>query len=313
MKNRKEFDNILEECLERILTRGETIEQCLASYPEQAPELEPLLQTALSTKETLAIKPRPEFKDRARHQLRLALQETEVKRERRFSLFSWQPRWATAVIAVLILLLAGGSTVAAAGNSMPDQPLYPVKLATERVQLAFTPSALGKAELHARLVDKRVTEIVNMAHKGKLEQMERTTHRLNTQLMTMTSLVGPPAEEAGALLAPAPPAVTDEPPQKEAVVRVTPARPMPGRAPAIRPVPEGAPVRPEAGGESIRLDRRAKLREMVARNAMKHPAALRAALEKVPEPARRRLLQAIAASDAEYEKVLEALRERAGD
>ncbi|MQY73396.1 MAG: hypothetical protein GH142_06995, partial [Dehalococcoidia bacterium] len=108
MKKRKEFENILEECLERILTGGETIEQCLASYPEQAVELEPLLQTALSTRETLAIKPRPEFRERARYQLRTALQEMEEKRQRRFSFFRWQPRWATAVIVVLILVLASG-------------------------------------------------------------------------------------------------------------------------------------------------------------------------------------------------------------
>ena len=151
MKKTKEFDNILNECLERVLTKGETIEQCLASYPAYAAELEPLLQTSLVTKKALAIKPRPEFRERARHQFRSALQEMEQERERRFFLFNWQPRWATAIIAVLVLLLASGGTVAAAGNSMPDEPLYQVKLATEAVRLTLTPSALGKAELYAKL------------------------------------------------------------------------------------------------------------------------------------------------------------------
>ena len=32
----REFDNILDECLERLLVKGETIEQCLQSYPEHA-------------------------------------------------------------------------------------------------------------------------------------------------------------------------------------------------------------------------------------------------------------------------------------
>jgi len=118
MKKRKEFNNILDECLERVLTEGEAIEQCLASYPELAAELEPLLQTALATRNASAVSPHPEFRDRARYQFRAALQEMEVKRSRRF--FSWQPRWATAVIVVLVLLLAGGGTVTAAGNSMPD-------------------------------------------------------------------------------------------------------------------------------------------------------------------------------------------------
>ena len=346
MKKRKEFDNILDECLERILTKGETVEQCLASYPEQAAELEPLLQTALSTKETLAIKPRPEFRERDRYQLRAALQEMEEKRQRRFAFFSWQPRWATVVVMVLIILLASSGTVAAAGNSMPDEPLYPVKLATERVRLALTPSALGKAELYARLADKRVTEIIKMADKGKLEQVERTAQRLNTQLVAMASLVSPGEEEVavlttpppaetqeaatppvieeppqerkpGAVLAPAPPEVTKEappphvakePPKKKAEVRIAPVRPVPEEAPALQPVPSER-VAPGVD-KRIKLDRRAKLRVIVARNATKHQAVLLEVLEKVPESARPVLLRAIAASDAEYEKILQALRER---
>ena len=337
MKKRKEFENILEECLERILTRGESIEQCLASYPEQATELEPLLQTALSTKETLAIKPRPEFMDRARYQLLAELREMEEKKQRRFSLFSWQPRWATAVIAVLILVLASGSTVAAASGSMPDEPLYPVKLATERVRLAFTPSALGKAELYAKLADKRVAEIIKMADKGKLKQVERATQRLNAQLMAMATLVGPaekgpaaltaPPEAAqetflppvaeeprekkpGAVMAPAP-SVAEEPPGRKPEVRVAPAQPIPQEAPALQPAPPPAPAEQAGAGvdKGIKVDRRAKLRMIVARNVVRHREALRAALERAPESTRPALLRAIAASDAEYEKVLEILRE----
>jgi hypothetical protein len=352
MKKGKEFDNILDECLERILTRGETIEQCLTSYSEWAAELEPLLRTALSTKETLAISPRPEFRERARYQLRATLQEMEEKRQRRFAFFSWQPRWATAVVAVLILLLVSSGTVAAAGNSMPDETLYPVKLATERVRLVLTPSALGKAELYARLADKRVTEIIKMADKGKLKQVERTAQRLNAQLVAMASLVGPPEEAAAVLTTPAPPEVTQEaaapvteeppeekpdvalapappvakgPPKEKAEVRVVPVRPLLEEAPAIPPappvVPKEAPtlqpvpseqVVPEEA-EPFKLDKRAKLREIVARNAVKHPQALREVLKKVPESARQALLQAIAASDAEYDKVLQALREKGRD
>ena len=337
MKKRKEFENILEECLERILTGGETIEQCLMSYPEQAIELEPLLQTALSTKETLAIKPRPEFRERARYQLRAALQEMEEKRQRRFAFFRWQPRWATAVIVVLILVLASGGTVAAASGSMPDEPLYPVKLATERVQLAFTPSALGKAELYAKLADKRVAEIIKMADKGKLEQMERTARRLNTQLVVMVSLVGPAerapaaltalpeaAQEAplppvaeeprkkkpGAVMAPAP-SVAEEPPRRKPEVRVAPAQPIPQEAPALQPAPPPAPAEQAGTGvdKGTEVTRRAKLRMIVARNVVRHREAFRAALERAPESARPALLRAIAASDAEYEKVLEILRE----
>lgn len=337
MKKRKEFGNILDECLERMLTKGETIEQCLTSYSEWATELEPLLRTALSTKETLAISPRPEFRERARYQLRAALQEMEEKRQRRFAFFSWQPRWVTAVVAVLIVLLVSSGTVAAAGNSMPDETLYPVKLATERVRLVLTPSALGKAELYAKLADKRVTEIIRMADKGKLKQVERTAQRLNAQLVAMASLVGPPEEAAAVLTTPAPPEVTQEaatpvteeppeekpgvalapappaakrPPKEKAEVRVVPVRPLPEEAPTLQPAPHAVtPEWAEADVEGMKGDQRAKLRIIVIRNIAKHQEKLRAALEKVPESARPALLRAIAASDAEYEKVLQALIE----
>jgi hypothetical protein len=292
MMKDKEFDNILDECLERILTRGETIEQCLESYPEQSAELEPLLQTALLTKRASAIKPRPEFRERARYQLRSALQEMEEKRERRPFFFGWQPRWATAVIVVLVFLLASGGTVAAAGNSMPDEPLYPVKLATETVRLTLTPSALGKAELYVKLVDKRVEEIIKMADKGKMKHVERTAQRLNTCLVMAANLAAPEAvpEEV-----PAPP-VAEEPPEKEAGVVMAPAPPAVEEA----PVPPG----------QVKLDKRAKLRIMVARYAVKHPAALHVLLERVPESARPELLRIIMELDAEYEKTLKALNER---
>ncbi|MFC1911794.1 DUF5667 domain-containing protein [Chloroflexota bacterium] len=249
MKNRKEFDNILEECLERIIARGETIEQCLANYPEQADELKPLLETSLATKNALAIEPRSEFRDRARHQLRMALQEMTEKKERRVSLFGFlTSRWATAVAMVLVILLAGSGTVAAAGNSMPDQTLYPVKLATERVRMVLTVSALGKAELYAALADKRVAEIVSMAEKGKLEQVERTARRLNTHLEQIVSLALPSGVEAEALLAPAPQAVVEEVPPEivevepaddEANVMLTPAPlpPQAATAPSVRVKP----------------------------------------------------------------------------
>ena len=45
MKNKKEFENILDGCLESVL-RGESVEACLELYPDYAEELRPLLMTA---------------------------------------------------------------------------------------------------------------------------------------------------------------------------------------------------------------------------------------------------------------------------
>ncbi len=312
MKNTKQFDNILDECLERVLIKGETIEQCLASYPEQAVELEPLLLTAMLAKKASSIEPRLEFREKARYQFRAALQEMEIKRERRFFGFNWQPRWATVAIAVLVLVLASGGTVAAAGNSMPDEALYQVKLATEKARLILTPSALGKAELYVKLIDKRVNEIVNMAGKGRPKQVERTAELLSGHLMVMARLTAPQGEvssegEAGVFMAPAPEALMQEAP--EAAVQEAP-RASVKRAPG----PPGQVERGRGGAgeerdkrEEGKVDKRAKLRRIVARYADAHPAALRQALRNAPESVKNALHRAIEASDAGYAHALKAL------
>jgi len=278
MKN-EEFNNILDECLERILNKGETVEQCLAGYPEQAAELEPLLQTALTVKKVSAIQPRPEFTAKARYQFRSALQT--VKPKRKFSFFGWQSRWATAVAVVLILLLAGSGTVFAADNSMPDSPLYPVKLAVEQVRVRLTPSDIGRAELYTKLADRRVAEIAHMASKGKPERVEWLTQRLDT-LLVRVAVLATVGRAEDVVLAPAP----------------TPApAPVPGaeREPAGRVPPQAA--------------RRARLRMSLIRYATDNPAMLRAVLERAPESARPALLQAIEVSLRGYQQALKALEE----
>ncbi len=194
MKKPREFDNILDELLERLV-QGESIEACLAQYPEHAAELEPLLRTALNTLQATDIKPRPEFRQRASYEFQTAIREMPVKERRGF--FTVFKPWLVTLVAVVIVLAAGGGTVAAASNSLPDSPLYTVKLATESVRLALTPSALGKAELHTKFADERVAEIILMADKGNSDLVNKTTDRLNEQLIAVANLdVSGGAEEA---------------------------------------------------------------------------------------------------------------------
>jgi len=206
MKKTREFDNILDECLERILSGGETVGQCLASYPEHASELEPLLETAHITRQATSISPRAEFREKARHEFRQAIQE--VKPQRGGWFFGWRPQLVPVVLSALVLLLASGGTVAAASGSMPDEPLYTVKLAAEKVQLAVTLSPRGKAELYLKLADRRVAEIVRMADEGRLEYLEATTHRLDNNYIAMANLARP-GEPAGVMTAPAPAAAPE--------------------------------------------------------------------------------------------------------
>jgi hypothetical protein len=289
MDKNREFDNILDECLERLLVKGETIDQCLQSYPEHADELRPLLQMAVEAKTAIAIQPRPEFRERARYQMQAAFhQATEPRRGLRL-IFRLSRGWAIALSIALVVLLAGGGTVAAAGYSMPDSPLYPVKLATEQVQMAFTFTDMGKAELHARLTDRRVAEIAYLASKGTPQQVEQIVQRLDNHLGMIASLTSTQAvmmteetaEEATSDAAWAP---TFEESQ------LSPGDPRLATGP------------PMAGNHH-----KAELRTILGHNAVDQPARLRAALETAPPSIRPILLQAIALSEAGYETVLEAL------
>jgi len=268
----KEFNNILDECLERLLVGGETLEQCLQRYPERAAELKPLLETALVVKEASALQPRAEFKARARYQFGSALREKASPVSRR--LFGWMPQWATVVVMTLVLMLAGGGLMTAAAGSMPDSFLYPVKLATEEVQLVLAPSEMDMARLYADFADRRVAEIVYMAEQGDAEQVELLTQRLAENLDMLTVLAsGLEGGEPQVLSAP---------------------------APGWRVEEGGLDAYDSANSQN-------QFWATVVDAAAVYPAELRAALESVPEEVRPALLQAIAVSEAGYQNILDAL------
>jgi hypothetical protein len=261
----------------------------------------------LAVKKASAVEPRPDFKARARYQFRSALGEKAAPRRRSF--FGWLPRWATALTIVLIVLLAGGGTVAAASNSMPDSILYPVKLATEEVRLAFTPSQLGKARLCSDFADERVAEIIYMAEKGDAERVEATAERLDDRLETLAVLVSEleTVEKDG-----------------DAMLSVTPgggeAVPAPAEPTAPAEDTDESPQEPEEPGVLVeegsglwggrghgQAQNQAGLTVDVFHSAANNTAVMRAMLDDVPESVRDALLEAIEVSEKGYEEILEAL------
>ncbi|MCD6453600.1 MAG: hypothetical protein J7K77_04880 [Dehalococcoidales bacterium] len=289
MKNNRELENILDDCLQR-LAEGESVEQCLKRYPEQTSQLGPLLGVAQAVGEASAIQPRPEFRSRARYEFRAALKVGGKRAPLRF-----RPRWVIALMTASILLLVGGGTAVAASNSMPDEPLYSVKLATERMQLAFTPSDIGKVKLSAMLADRRVAEIICMADKGDIWRVEITTRRLGRHLTALTQMVSTQqiSEPSKALTVPAPKDKEDTGVVPEEALTKGPAALSPGK------------VKKAKG--FIKAGDRIRLRVMLYTYATNDPAALRAALDRVPAPVKPALRRAIGVSVAGYRRTLAAL------
>ena len=189
----KEFNTILDECLDRILFMGETPEQCLASYPQYADELKSLLEAAVMTSQVNQLEPDADFKRKARGEFLSVVREAEPRKKPSFFSIEWlslRRGLVTGVAAVLIVLIALGGTAAASLNSMPNNFLYPVKRATEQVQLAFTFTSIGKAEAYARLANTRVNEIVYMAGLNDGNKIEMLASSMNSDLMNVAAVSG---------------------------------------------------------------------------------------------------------------------------
>ncbi|MGA7678014.1 MAG: DUF5667 domain-containing protein [Dehalococcoidia bacterium] len=220
----RQLDDIFNECYERIRS-GESLKSCLKRYPKHAAELEPLLKTAFDIgRRASYIHPRPEFKHWARVQFEGTQHHARQQRQpAKPGLFSWRQSWSVAVAAVIILVLTGSSTVIASSNAMPDEPLYPVKLATEDMRLALAVSDTQKAQVHTQLAETRAVEVETMADQGKTEQAAITAARLAKQLELANSAIASVESTIGT--APLPTVTEEQPPVTEEQPPVTEEQP----------------------------------------------------------------------------------------
>ena len=325
----KEFDNILNDCLDRLM-KGEDIASCLSRYPQRAAELEPLLKTALEAHAAASITPHPEFRQQAGLEFQKAIAEMPVKAPR--SPFRWQLKWVIPVAVFLVLFSGGAGTVVAATNSLPDSPLYGLKLTIESVQLAFTFSSEAKAELYARFVDYRVEEIVQMAEEGKYDQVERATDEMNGQLLAMADLniggvdraenklmfaldssqegvqapsttVPATTPAPTATTAPAPTITVTAPATDEPPVAIT-QPPTTTTVISVPPLPERDTTTAEDTGALTDIE---KLKQLLREKYQQNLRILLEQLEKAPEALKPALQQAIEVVQQGYELAIASL------
>ena len=170
---------------------------------------------------------------------------------------------------------------------MPGSPLYPVKLATEQVQMALTFTSDGKAELYAELADRRVDEIAHAVNMGSAHHVEQTAERLDYCLGMIVTLTAPQMVMSDAAMAPT---------MEESTESVQ--------------VFEEAPLKPGEGdwrGPVGANRRRDELRVSLEHNAAHHSAELHALLETAPASVKPALLNAISISETGYQQALEAV------
>ena len=179
----RNIEEAFNECFERLLS-GESLDSCLRSYPQYAAELDSMLRTAFDVKrKAFPVQPRPEFKYWSRVRMQ-GIQQAVSPQPASRAVISYNMRrnLAISLAAILVFVLASSGAAAASSDAMPDQPLYPVKLAVEQVALTLTPSDFAKAELYANMAEKRAGEIAVMASQGKTDKVLSTTAKMYDQL-----------------------------------------------------------------------------------------------------------------------------------
>lgn len=87
---------------------------------------------------------------------------------------------ANIILIMCILFASTGGTVALANTSLPDSPLYPVKLAIEQIQINLLVEPEDLASQHLILAQKRSREILRLVWSGEIPP-ESTSFRLQEQ------------------------------------------------------------------------------------------------------------------------------------
>ena len=258
-----------------------------------------------------SLKPHPEFKARARLQLeQTQLYAKQPSQPDKPGFFTWQRSWAFGLTAILVILFAGVGTVAASSGALPDEPLYPVKLATEQTRLALTFSDAGKAKLNTELAENRAVEIAAMAQQGRTEQAAAVTQKLAQHLEKADHAIRQVEEtEVEAPKFAATPEEAAEPPEPAAAPEpATPSEevptvPEPTTTSEPDAAPEEAPTVPEptttsepdaAPEPDTAKDGKAqRLKQSLRESTSRSLAALENAMEQAPEQAKPALLRAI--------------------
>jgi hypothetical protein len=286
----KRIEEIFEECLERI-EHGESIESCLSSYPDESQELEDMLRTFVNVKwRTTLVEANPQYKNWGKAQLFNIYAKRAYQAEKEASrpgIFSLQRMWIPALAGLLIFVLLGGVGTAAASNSaMPDQPLYPVKLATEEVRLALSFSDVDKAVVNTEIAQRRAQEIAAMAEIGKTEYVVTTTERMLNNLENAEQAVNNVVSSQTPVQ---PTVLTPEPTQPAATTNMT--------------EPDNGTQQENTSSTSDTNTKNQRVQESYEKTVEENLAVLEDTLNKVPESAKQTIQNALEITRTKKERI----------
>ncbi len=189
-----DFSTTLAACLAAIEQRGSSIEECVAQYPDQRAALLELLPLAATLRAAPIVAPSREFQVVARRRLLARLPKYQTSSWKSFNLWIVMRQWFTLrqrilmriAIAITALILFGTSVIAVSAQALPNDWLYPVKLAVEQARLALAFTAQQRSELHLRFVEERLAEVQRLIDLGRGADATPAIDNLANQLEAAT-------------------------------------------------------------------------------------------------------------------------------
>ena len=180
-----------QQCLD-MSRRGASLKQCLDRFPQYADELEPLLVAATGSAGSPGPVMPAEMRSRLRGWMLSEWDRQHHPRRRRWSFNLFSPRWAMATAAALVMvivLVGGAGTAAAAHDAIPGATLYPVKQLEEEARLWITRSPEVKVARYGGLVRERARELRILAGRGDAEATSLAVSRMERHIKDVSLLL----------------------------------------------------------------------------------------------------------------------------
>jgi hypothetical protein len=149
-----EFQQILEECLTKLVDGTSTVEESLARYPEHANELRPLLRTVYFLNFRREEKPAPVYETPVRANITRFLKPRPSR--------SWNPTlfWRTAVVFAVLAIAVLVTGTASAQSALPGDTFYGWKRLSEEVWRAFS---TDRVATEIAISNRRISELIAVA------------------------------------------------------------------------------------------------------------------------------------------------------
>ena len=156
MSDMNDLKQVLDDCLQQM-SGGASLQECLRRNPGQAAELKPMLETAARLGRGREATPSPAFKKRARRTLS---DYWRAHPRRQTAPMPLTLRLSAAIALALVVLMLSGT--AYAQNTLPGQPFYDWKIASEKAWRAVAPNPV---QVDLSIANRRADELTVVAQQ----------------------------------------------------------------------------------------------------------------------------------------------------